>query len=487
MTLARNTVFSAIGQGVPLLVAIVTLPLFIEAIGAARYGALAIAWLALGYFGAADFGLGRAITQRIAAMREAGPNERADAVWSALAGMLGLSLATALVLYVAARWYFADIFEVGSDLRAEALASVWILAASTPVVALTGVMGGALMGLERFGLVAASTVLSRSLILILPLACALLIDPGLPILVLASLVARLLGSALLVPAVWRRFLKGQPRTVSRAELKRLTGFGAWIMITALAAPLMAYADRFVIGAVLGAVAVAAYAIPYDIASRTMMLPGALAQALFPRFAADQGADAAARCRDYSVFVGLLFAPAIAALVCLAGPLLHLWLGDNLDPRSVPIAQIILVGFWTNAIAQVPHGFIQARGDPRFTALLQLAELPLYFALLAWLGSTLGLIGFALAFAMRCAVDALLLLRRAGASGGALLGRLAASGGILSLALCVGMSVTSTTALVGFAIALAGLSSVLGWTLLPNDIRSLLSAIVKSRAAGRARS
>ena len=62
MKLLRNSAWSLLAAILPTLVSIATVPLFVPAIGAGRYGVLAIAWLVLGYFGAADFGIGRAIT-----------------------------------------------------------------------------------------------------------------------------------------------------------------------------------------------------------------------------------------------------------------------------------------------------------------------------------------------------------------------------------------------------------------------------------------
>jgi len=198
-------------------------------------------------------------------------------------------------------------------------------------------------------------------------------------------------------------------------LRKLTNFGAWIMVTALVGPLMVFTDRFVIGVMQDAAAVAAYAIPFQIASRTLLVPVAVTQALFPRFAAEGHGASAERCRQFIAFIGLLFTPIIVGLICLAAPLMALWLGDQLDPRSIPIAHLILAGFWINAIANVPYAFIQARGNPRFTALLHLAELPFYLAVLFGLGHAFGLPGFAAAFCLRCAVDCFALVHRAGAS------------------------------------------------------------------------
>jgi len=414
--LARNSLYSLLGTAFPTLVSLATIPLFVSQIGASRYGAITIAWLVLGYFGAADFGLGRAIMQRVAAMRGQASAAMARSVWTALVSMSLFGVLGAFILYLFANWYFAGPFKVEEGLRYEITASVWILALCNPLVAINGVLSGALMGLERFKLVSISTAIANSSLLLFPLATAYFITIDLSALVLSALLARLLGTVILSFGLWRTFLKGQPVTFSLSEMRHLASFGAWVMVTALVGPLMVFADRFLIGVLQDAVAVAAYAIPFQIASRTVMIPIAIAQALFPRFASEGAEASKERCRQFTIFIGLLFAPIIVVLICLAEPLLGLWLGVELDPRSVLVAHVLLAGFWTNALATIPFGYIQARGDPRFTALLHVAELPIYALLLLGLGLNFGLAGFALAFSLRCTIDCIALLWRADAMG-----------------------------------------------------------------------
>ena len=476
MKLLRNSSYALLGSIVPTLVSIVTVPFYISAIGAERYGVLAIAWLVLGYFGASDLGIGRAITQRISAMRGESRAAMAGAVWSALVSMIVFGLIGALALFAFAAWYFAGPFQVEAGLRREILSALWILALGNPLMAVSGVLSGALVGLERFRLVSLSNVISNSALLLFPLGVALLVSIDLSALILAAMAARLLGAAMLAAGVWGAFLRGERLAFSRTEFKRLANFGAWIMLTAVVGPVMVYADRFVIGAVQDAAAVAAYAIPFQIASRTLIFPMAVIQALFPRFASEAHESSRERCREFVSFVGQLFAPLIIGLICLADPLLSLWLGASLDPRSVAVAQVVLAGFWINAVANVPYAFIQARGNPRFTALLHVAELPLYLAMLFVLGARYGLAGFAAAFALRCALDCVLLCRKAGAADREVALRLIAPMLLVGAALLAGSRIADWWLLLAAAIGLGGLALgalVLG---LPGPIRSRLAQL-----------
>lgn len=423
MSLVRNSFYSLAGTVLPVVIGIVTVPFYIKAIGMERYGALSIAWLLLGYFGQADFGIGRAITQRIASCRDADAAKLAEIVWSGLAAISAFGLLGSLFIYWGGHWFFGSIFKVEAGLRVELAESLWMLALCNPIVALTGVTSGSLMGIERFKLVSLSNLIGNSAMQLLPLLAVSLLGNHLSILIAASLLARGVALAMMTVAVWWRFLKGHDASVSAEETRRLISFGKWVMVSAFIGPLMIFADRFVIGAVLGAVAVAAYSIPFQIASRTMVLPVAIAQTLFPRFALDTDERSRARGADAAIVVGLLFAPVIIFLMVMADPLLHVWLGSDLDPRSIPVAQIILAGFWVNGIANVPYALIQARGNPRFTAMLHVAELPFYLAALYLLGSRWGLTGLAIAFSLRCFIDLLFLLKAGHGWNAAVLGRL----------------------------------------------------------------
>jgi len=64
--IAQNVGLSAIGWLIPVLLALVAIPLLVRQLGAARFGVLSLAWTLVGYLGLFDFGLGRALTQLVA-------------------------------------------------------------------------------------------------------------------------------------------------------------------------------------------------------------------------------------------------------------------------------------------------------------------------------------------------------------------------------------------------------------------------------------
>lgn len=485
MTIARNGFFSLLGTAIPSVVAIVTVPFYVDAIGYERYGALAIAWLLLGYFGQADLGLGRAVTQRLASQRGNEKSQQAHTIWSAGIVILVFALLAGVLTYISGGYYYSEAFEAASSLKAEVIASLWLLALCVPIVAFNGVTAGSLMGHERFGIVAIGNIIGNSLGLVLPVIAANVMGPQMPVLLASALAGRALGLVILGTACWRTFLSGQPIRASRDEIRKLLAFGLWVFVTALVSPLMMMADRLVIGALLGAAAVAAYSIPFNVAVRLQLFPSALAQALLPSLAANTEEQALARTEKFSLLVALTFAPMITGVIALSEILLRLWLGSSLDPRSAPVAAVVLCGVWFNAIANVPYSHLHARGNARFTALVHLVELPVYVAIAILLGHRFGLVGFAAAFALRCGVDCVVMMVRCGLHRRLSAHSLWPSALIVLLAVISTLAIEDVIARLAVGLGLSAASLLVAFVTLPQEqaarIRDMSARLFRSLA------
>lgn len=470
MALARNSVLSLMPTVAGVGVGILTVPLYVSIVGNERYGALLMAFVLLGYFGQADFGLGRAITQRLSSMSDSAPVERASVVWSALAGASVISLIGGAGLYFAVDLVFRNFFDAGPYIKAEVITAAWLFTLCVPVVMFTGVSTGALVGLERFGLVSVGNTLSTVLSQVLPLVSALYYSSDFSWLLAASIVGRIIGLAPILFSMASVFLYKQPINPSVAQSRRLFSFGSWIMVSAIIGPMMTMADRLVIGGVLGAAAVVAYSVPVQIASRTIMLPMAIVQAIFPRMASHAEGISVELGKESVVLVGQIYAFLIVGMICFSKPLLAIWLGNDLDPRSALVGQITLIGMWINAIANVPYALIQARGNSRYTAIIHLIELPIYFFILYGLGAAFGLSGVALAFTLRVALDCWLLFRKAGFVVGSLLNRLAGPSVIILLAFVSSLWIEDWLTGLATTIFLCTILTILTWVQMPTEAK-----------------
>ncbi len=408
MSIGKNTAYNIVGSVVPLALALLTIPVYLQLVGVERYGALAIAWLILGYFGLFDLGLGRATAQRIAALKHGSAEERSEVFWTAVVVNIGMGLVGTVILYFAAHYFFTHYFKIDENLRPEIMAAVPFLALAVPVATLTGVASGALQGREKFLEVNIVTVIGTSLFQLLPLAVAWFWGPELKWLIIAAITARCLGLLLFLARVHKNLLAGIAPRFDRSQWVALLKYGGWITVISIISPLLVVVDRFLIGAIMSAVAVTIYTVPFEIVQRISVLPRSLGGALFPRMASVTQAESQQLSRRGLSVMSLMITPPVLVMLFAMEPFLNLWVGHDIAEKAVPIGWILLVGYWINAFAIIPYSRLQAMGRPDLVTKALLAQLPFYLAAMYFALQHFGLLGAASVFSVRCVIDYVIL-------------------------------------------------------------------------------
>lgn len=408
MSIRRNTIYNLLGSFIPLLVALVTIPLYLGVIGEARYGILAIVWLLLGYFGLFDLGLGRATAQRIASLKLGNPYKAAETFWTALFLNLGLGVVGGLLMWPIATYFFGNILNLEEILRPEIEGAVPWLILAVPIATLIGVLSGTLQGTERFLELNLISVSGTVLFQLLPLIAATIWGADLRSLLPAALFARLCTLLVLFTRCRLHVFQRHPFSFSMAEAGQLLRFGGWVTVTAFVGPMMVTLDRFIIGALTGAKEVAYYTVPFQLAERSTILANSLSSALFPRFARMAIDEELSLAHEALRILVIVTTPIVGLCVLLMQPFLGWWITPAFAAKASLVGQIVLLGFWINAAARIPFAQLQARGRPDLVAKCHLAEILPYFASLYFGLSFFGLPGAALAFSVRVIADFLLL-------------------------------------------------------------------------------
>lgn len=408
MSIKRNTLYNLIGSVGPSVVTLITVPVYLRLIGVERYGILVIFWVFLGYFGVFDLGLGRATAQRIATLRHAEPKERAEVFWTALMLNAFFGVAGGLLLWPVAQIVFSSYFHVAEPLRLEILAAVPWLAAALPVATISGVLGGALQGRERFLALNISNVLGVVLFQVLPLSVAWFHGPDIAWLIPAALLGRVVVFGVLFAQCYKYVPLDAAPSVKRDLVAPLFRYGGWVTVTSFVAPLLDTLDRFLIGSIAGAKAVAYYTVPFSLLSRVSALPWSLSNVLFPKFSVTSGEERDQLTDEAIRALSVILTPLIIVGILLMEPFLAWWVGPELARNSSTVGEIIAFGVWFNALAYIPYARLQAQGRPDLVAKCQLAELLPYLGLLAVALYAWGVRGAAAAWSMRVIVDAALL-------------------------------------------------------------------------------
>ncbi len=406
--LLSNTAWNVAGQLAPLVVGVLTLPLLIRLVGLDRFGFITLVWVLVGYASIFDFGIGRALVRTVAAHLAAGDTPRAQASAHAALFFLTLfGLALAALLAPASAWLVNSALHLPPELVPEAVPATMLLAASLPFVMLTTGFGGLLSAHQHFKALNLIRIALGVAGYLGPVLVAMWSN-RLDVVVAVVLALRVLGTLAhaLVCArqcAWRLRLH-LPTAEATRELFRL---GGWIAVSNIIGPMLSYLDRLLLGVLVPMRAVAIYATPYDVVSKSMMIPAAIIATLFPLASGvDRGSAQAQSLMGNSVRVlFVLMVPVIFLFVVLARPGLELWLGHEIAEQGATVMQILAVGVLLNALAQGPAMLIQAAGEPRWMAKLHMVELPLFIAILWLLTSRFGIVGTAFAAFLRNAIDA----------------------------------------------------------------------------------
>lgn len=399
-----------------MLIGIVAIPYIYEHIGVERIGVLTIIWALIGYFSIFDFGLGRAITQRIASLGPQHSEERKKTIATTgvfltlLIGVVGSLVGLTALELTGVRW-----INSATHLDSEIRSSLFLACIAIPATTATAGLRGVLEGEQKFKAINLLKIILGLSNFLGPMASIALFGPMLEYIVGALVVFRyvILGAHHFYA---KHALGNSAENLSRKETKQLFQFGGWMTLANIISPLMVVADRFVIANILGAGSIAYYTIPAEFMMRLLVLPASLSITLFPIFSRNISNNKHTESKLlYRKSMKIIFAMmgCIAICVILGSKFgLEIWLGDDFAIKSTSVTSILAIGILFNSIAQIPTTYIQAASDARAVAVIHVVELVIYIPVLLFMLKFFGINGAALAWAIRAALDLSLLQLRA---------------------------------------------------------------------------
>jgi O-antigen/teichoic acid export membrane protein len=414
MSLKRNTAWNLVGNGLPFLVGVITIPYLINHIGVEAFGILTLIWGLIGYFSLFDFGLGRALTQQVAARLVSDDKSniphlvKSGLMFTFFTGLLGGAVLIVLARPLAFHWLKIDL-----ALQDETLQCLMISALGIPLTTVATGLRGVLEAYEDFKAVNFIRMGMGVASFGLPALCVMWIGNSLVWVVVALVVTRVVVLIAHVVLVNIKLIeKWWASKSSSSDIRSLMSFGAWMTLTNIIGPLMVTSDRFVISATLGASVVAYYTVPFEALIRILIIPTAVSVTLFPRLASHFVADVQKAKELYfrSIrVVALVLAPICFIIAVGSNWGLTLWLGKEFASKSWLIVSILSIGLFFNGLAYIPFATIQANGQAKKTAILHIAELFIYVPLLFLFLNYFGIVGAAIVWVIRVAIDLLCLM------------------------------------------------------------------------------
>jgi O-antigen/teichoic acid export membrane protein len=200
---------------------------------------------------------------------------------------------------------------------------------------------------------------------------------------------------------------GRSETAAPRAMHTLMHGGLWMTVASVTAAALALVDRFVVGAMVSIAAITYYAAPQELIGRLTLVPAALGAVLFPALsaAATRATDETARLFSRGLgWTFVVLAPIAAVLAAFAPEWLAVWLGPAFAGTSRQVVQWFSLSVLFQSLTVTPLNLLQAAGQARAAAWLQVVQLPLFVAGL-WAGTaTAGITGAAVVWAIRTGVD-----------------------------------------------------------------------------------
>jgi O-antigen/teichoic acid export membrane protein len=406
-----SALLNVCGAGIPALIGIFAVPYLLTLLGIQRFGILSLCWALIGYFGALDMGLGRALTREVSVLLETQKQQEIpDLVWGVSVTVLILATPIALMIGIFSTSLVSWLEPSNAALAAEARWTLIILAGALPMVLFSAMLSGAIEGHHRFGLINAVRIPIGAINFLLPLGAAT-ISPHLPSVVLAVVASRAI-QLLALMRVCASIAPGAitPRFPKFSRVLPLFSFGKWLMVSSVVGPAMEYLDRFVVASVVGTAVVAYYTVPYDALTKVLIIPTAFSSVLFAAIAAfrashfDRIVDIY---RTEFLRMALLMVPLMVFFVLFAHEIMALWLDGAFAINSAHIAQVLALGILVNSFARIPFTHVQAEGRTDWSAKVHLLEVVPYLTLLLLATNAWGVLGAACIWALRAMIDTMI--------------------------------------------------------------------------------
>lgn len=392
----KNILFSGVGYLLPLLAALVTIPVMVLKLGVDLYGLYIICVSLIGFMVLVDFGIGQTLIKYVAEYEATGKQAQVQSVLGvALAVYLLIGTLTALLLYGFAPTLAGLLYR--EDATQQVLASEVLRLTAIPLFLsyVNQFFLNVCKAYHRFDLPAfihnaanLGGIVSAAVLLLLGLGLVEIIWGYVWVQFAALLFGYLACRRVLPSGV------GLSPRFDRQVLREILNFSVFTFLGNLVTSFTTRADKLLIGSLLGTEAVTYYQVPYTIAQMANGIVHTLVQIAFPRFSemVAVGNQAGLR-RLYArvgELMGLLSMVIAVLLIAVGGEFLALWISPEFAQQAGVILQIIALYFFVHSNTVTGYWVLQAHGQARLTALIAVVGALAYFAGMAYFASEYGM-------------------------------------------------------------------------------------------------
>jgi O-antigen/teichoic acid export membrane protein len=411
-TVARNVSTRYLAILTDALIGLLLLPFNVRELGPSAYGLWMLTASMTTYFSVLDLGFGGSMVRFVAHYRARRDARSLNEIASTLFGIFS---ATGCLAFAAFVLLASNIEHVVKDLAdaGTARSLLLIIGLYVSLGFPFSIFGGIVNGFQRYDVNNRVGIVTSVLVAIVNVTM-LLAGLGLVYLVAATTTIRILAYFVYRLNAYRVFpaLSLRPSLFQWSRVRELTGFSLYISMIDWSNKLNYSIDAIIIGMYLSTAAVTLWTVPQRLAEMLQRLTNQLNGVLLPVIVDSDAGQKPERLRAILIQGTRLslisVVPLGAALVLLAGPLIHAWVGPRFD-TSVVVAQILIGVVVVRVGTATAATLLKGAGRHRLLALSSVGAAVVNLALsLLWI-RRFGLIGQALGTLLPVMVSSIFLV------------------------------------------------------------------------------
>jgi O-antigen/teichoic acid export membrane protein len=377
LSLLRNALSNLLGAVIPALVALGTVPLVVRGLGDASYGVYSLVTAIVGYFAVLDINVTAGSVKYIAEFNAGKDYGRiSETVFFGLSVYALLGLIGGLGLFFGAQFFVTSVFSVPAALEGEAAATLRLAALGFFIGQLQSYLQSIPQSLMRYDIASRIEVLFGTGVPLLTVA-VLMLGYGLYEVVLLRVAASLVNCAVL----WRCIRRLLPELAWRkpgATIRReLLGFSAYSFLSRFAGLSYAYADKLIIGALVGVTGLAYFTVASTLANRILGLTYRLSGVFFPAASALAAGGELERLRTLylkaSRYLVFLNASVLVLVAVFAYQILYYWMDQRFARAGHVVLAVMALSQFIDSLTSLPSLVNDGMGHPRYSGMFALAR------------------------------------------------------------------------------------------------------------------
>jgi O-antigen/teichoic acid export membrane protein len=381
LSLVRNAFSNLLGAVIPALVALATVPMVVRGLGDASYGVYSLVTAIVGYFAVIDInvtaGSVKYIAEYSANRDRPGDRDRInETVFFGLSVYSLLGLVGALCLLVGAHFFVTRVFAVPASLEGEAVATLRLAALGFFIGQVQNYLQSIPQSLMRYDIASRIEMVFGTGVPLLTVG-VLMLGYGLFEVILVRVVASTINCAVL----WRCIRHLLPdlafRRPGAAIRRELLGFSAYSFLSRFATMSYAYADKLIIGSLVGVTGLAYFTVASTLANRILSLTYRLSGVFFPAASALAARGELERLeRLYlkaSRYVVFLNASVLVLVSVFSYQILYYWMSPQFAQAGRIVLTVMALSQFIDSLTSLPSLVNDGMGHPRFSGMFALAR------------------------------------------------------------------------------------------------------------------